>query len=323
MLWLVAQQGVQAHDARPLTVTIEETSPLLYAVRLRAPPTVEPDNQPLLQLPVGCTVPGSGELPVQVRPGRPALVRCDLSLEAALLPVRWPLYNPSLTSVLQFAPRDRSNRVAVFAPDKSALIVPAAPDASRVIGTYLLDGIRHIWNGIDHLLFITGLLLIAGTTRRILLGISGFTLAHSLTLSLAALGVVSPPVAPTEAAIALSIVFLARELLRDSKDTLAWRHPAWVATLFGLLHGFGFAAALQEGGLPPDHVAMALLGFNLGVETGQLAFIAGVLFLARYACRLLPPRLPSSMGIATVGGYIIGVPAMFWLLQRLDWLFKG
>lgn len=317
MLCLVALQAAQAHDARPLTVTIEETSHLLYAVRLRAPPTVEPDNQPLLQLPAGCRIAGSGARPVEVRPGHPALVQCAASLESASLPVRWPLYNPSLTSVLQFVPQDRAARVAVFPPDRSGLIVPTAPDASRVIGTYLLDGMRHIGSGIDHLLFVTGLLLIAGTPRRILLGVSGFTLAHSLTLSLAALGIVSPPVEPTEASIALSIVFLARELLRDRKDTLAWRHPALVATLFGLLHGFGFAAALQEGGLPPDHIAMALLGFNVGVEIGQLLFIAGVLGALHIARPWLTKRLPGRMEIANLGGYGIGIPATFWLLVRL------
>lgn len=321
LLCLVVPQAAQAHDARPLTAVIQETAPLQYSVRLRVPPTVERDNLPSLQLPAGCALQGAAGGVATVHAGLPAFVRCDLSLDGALLAVRWPLYNPSLTSVLRYEPQGSPLRVAVFTPDRLALQVPATPDATTVIRAYLRDGVQHIWSGIDHLLFVAGLLLIAGTRRRILLGVSGFTLAHSVTLTLATLGILSPPVEPTEAAIALSIVFLARELLRDKKDTLAWRHPVAVASVFGLLHGLGFAAALQEDGLPSGHVAAALLSFNLGVEIGQLAFIATALALWGIVRRWRSTKLPEWLTATTVGGYGIGIPAMFWLLQRCAALF--
>lgn len=326
LFWLVVlaagalPHAAVAHDARPLSVVIEETAPQVYAIRLRIPPTVERDNLPVMALPAGCTLSGDATGTALVRAGRESLARCSAGLDGTALPLRWPLYNPSLTSVLQFRPLAHAPRVAVFPPDVDVLKLPATPGPGTVVLTYMADGIRHIWSGIDHLLFVTGLLLLARTPRRILLAVSGFTLAHSVTLSLAALGIVVPPIEPTEAAIALSVVFLARELLREQRDTLAWRYPGLVATSFGLLHGLGFAAGLREGGLPPEHVAAALLSFNLGVEIGQVLFIAAALALVHLGRRWRPATLPGWASTATLGGYAIGVPATFWLLQRMAWV---
>src|SRR5262249_35013809 len=149
---------------------------------------------------------------------------------------------------------------------------------------YLKLGVEHIWQGIDHLLFVTGVLVLARTRRRVVLAITGFTLAHSLTLCASVLGLVRLPVPPVEAAIALSILFLAREIARPDPYGIAHRFPIAVSSIFGLLHGFGFAAALREVGLPPRELALGLLSFNLGVEIGQLAFIAvmvAILFALR------------------------------------------
>ena len=159
--------------------------------------------------------------------------------------------------------------------------IPERTTASGVIGSYIKLGVEHILGGPDHLLFVAGLLLIAGTFRRIVIAVSGFTLAHSMTLSLAALGFIHVPIPPTEAAIALSILFLAREALVNDGKSIAYRFPVVVSVTFGLLHGLGFAAALGEVGLPDREIPLALLFFNVGVEIGQLSFILAVIGIDR------------------------------------------
>ena len=146
-----------------------------------------------------------------------------------------------------------------------------------MVKTYLVFGVEHILSGMDHLLFIACLIFIAGTWRRILVTITGFTIAHSLTLTLSALELIRLPVPPIEATIALSIVFLAREIALDRRDTLTWRYPIAVSAGFGLLHGLGFASALKDIGLPQTEIPAALLAFNVGVEIGQIMFVSSML----------------------------------------------
>jgi hydrogenase/urease accessory protein HupE len=200
--------------------------------------------------------------------------------------------------------------------------VPAEPTALAVARGYFVLGVRHILGGADHLLFVAGLLLLARGLRRIVLAVSGFTLAHSLTLSLAALGVVRVPVPPTEAAVALSVLWLAREALRPEDASLVRRFPLLASVAFGLLHGLGFAAALGEAGLPDREVAWALLSFNLGVEAGQLAFILAAVGAVALAMRAARARLQQPgrwLGAGqAVAAYLIGIPAAFWLLQRMS-----
>ena len=172
---------------------------------------------------------------------------------------------------------DGSTEVARLTPSSPSFVVASVPQTWDVAKTYLVFGIEHILQGIDHLLFVACLILIAGTWRRILITITGFTIAHSITLTLAALELVSLPVPPIEATIALSIVFLAREIAIDRRDTLTWRYPIAVSGSFGLLHGFGFASALGEIGLPQTDIPAALLAFNVGVEIGQILFVATIL----------------------------------------------
>jgi hypothetical protein len=183
-----------------------------------------------------------------------------------------------------------------------------------IAGRYTVLGIEHILLGIDHLLFVLGLMLIVRGPWMLLKTITAFTLAHSVTLALATLGVVDVPSAPVEASIALSIVFVAAEGLRGDRQGLALRQPWLVAFGFGLLHGFGFAGALSELGLPAAEVPMALLFFNVGVEIGQVAFVLLVLAIAYglRRTRVLWPRWT-----AAVPGYAIGSLAMVWLIERV------
>jgi hydrogenase/urease accessory protein HupE len=187
---------------------------------------------------------------------------------------------------------------------------------------YTALGIEHILGGIDHLLFVAGLLILAGSWRRVLAVITGFTLAHSVTLSLSALEVVFIPVPPVEAGIALSIVFLAREIAVPRSEGLARRYPVLVSSSFGLLHGLGFAAALSEIGLQSEELLTSLFTFNIGVEVGQLLVILPPLVLVWAVRRVIPFRHLGAVEqvrpvLARLSSYAIGIPASFWFIQRM------
>ncbi len=208
-------------------------------------------------------------------------------------------------------------------PDQTELIIPEVESFGAVARDYLTLGVKHILEGYDHLLFLVCLMLIAGTGRRILITITGFTIAHSITLALSALGLVRVPVPAVEAAIALSIVFLAVEIVRGDERSLTYRYPIAVAASFGLLHGFGFAAVLGETGLPQTEIPAALLFFNLGVELGQIAFVFAVVLvyqLMRLAGRAIVNRDLSIAGLRplqTPTAYAVGILASFWMVQRV------
>jgi hydrogenase/urease accessory protein HupE len=214
-------------------------------------------------------------------------------------------------------------------PTRTSFVVQAAPAAGDVAATYLRLGIEHILFGYDHLLFVLALVILVREWRRVVLTVTAFTVAHSLTLAAATLGFVSVPGPPIEAAIALSIVLVAVEIVHTRRGTpsAAARRPWLVAFCFGLLHGFGFAGALAEVGLPHHAIPIALLFFNLGVEIGQLAFVAAVL-AAGWACgRILTSRGAPALVQGTanrfdvVAAYAIGTVAAFWLIERTSAFF--
>ncbi|MDA1073374.1 MAG: HupE/UreJ family protein [Proteobacteria bacterium] len=204
-------------------------------------------------------------------------------------------------------------------PTDPSFILPSQPDRLEVVRTYSSFGVEHILLGIDHLLFIFALLLLVKGARRIVATVTAFTVAHSITLAGVTLGWVQMPGPPVEATIALSIAFVAAEILhsRQARPGMTERYPWVVAFTFGLLHGFGFAGALAEVGLPVGEIPLALLFFNLGVEIGQLLFIAGVyagFFLLRHVARLAgASAITWGTGAAA---YTIGCLAMFWVVQR-------
>jgi len=186
--------------------------------------------------------------------------------------------------------------------------------------TYIELGFEHILIGLDHLLFVACLVYISGSRKKLFFTITGFTLAHSMTLFLSANGLVTIPIEPVEAVIALSIIFLAWEIAKNKQQSLSLRYPVLVSSSFGLLHGFGFAAVLSDIGLPETEKLMALLSFNIGVELGQLAFVSALFILVKLASFVyqwlqdkpltLPMlRLPIS--------YLCGITATFWFIERL------
>ena len=223
----------------------------------------------------------------------------------------------TLTDVLlrlQFADGRAYSRL--IRPDQPGFTVPEKETRWGVSLDYSTLGIEHILAGADHLLFVLALLLLTRGRRQLVLTITAFTVAHSLTLSLAVLGLVRVPTAPVEAVISLSILFLAVELIRgrDGHEGLAQKKPWLVSFSFGLLHGFGFAGALSQVGLPQTEIPSALLFFNIGVELGQLLFVFAALGLFRLLTRIKSvwPTWPRTSLV-----YAIGSLSVFWLIQRV------
>lgn len=223
----------------------------------------------------------------------------------------------TLTDVLARVIRpDGAAQVARLTPATPSFVVEATPDAFAVVRSYLLFGFAHILAGFDHLLFVLALLILVPGTRVLIWTITAFTVAHSITLAAATLGFVNFPQPPVEAVIALSIVFVASEIIHVSQGRpgLTQRKPWIVAFTFGLLHGLGFAGALTEVGLPEQAIPLALLFFNVGVELGQLAFVAAVL-LSIALTKLVLRGTPKWTPVATA--YAIGVVASYWTIERV------
>ena len=195
-------------------------------------------------------------------------------------------------------------------------------DSPRGAWSYLYLGIEHILLGVDHLLFVLGLLLIVQNRWMLVKTVTAFTVAHSITLAVATLGIAHVAPAPLNASIALSILFLGPEIVRRWRGETSFtiRHPWIVAFAFGLLHGFGFASGLAQLGLPEDQIPLALLLFNVGVEIGQLGFVLGILLLER-AFRLLEFHWPKL--IERLPGYLVGTLGAFWTIQRVFILLRG
>ena len=212
--------------------------------------------------------------------------------------------------------RDGTTEVARLTPDSPTIVIVGAQSRFDVAKTYLLLGIDHILTGFDHLLFVLALMLLIRAPGMLVKTITAFTIAHSFTLAGASLGYFNLPQKPVEAAIALSIAFVASELtkIKAGEQRLSQAYPWVVAFAFGLLHGFGFSGALKETGLPQLDIPLALLMCNAGVEAGQLLFVATILVAVRSALMLVTlPVVPTRLAAA----YVIGTTSMVWLVTRV------
>ena len=306
-----------AHEVRPAYLELKETAPGIFEVLFKTP--MRGDAR--LALDVGFSGRVERVTPVISRVTDNAMVQTWRL--AAYEPlggqeVRIEGLASTMTDALvrmNFA--DGGEWIWRLTPGAPGARIPAGQSGWAVATTYLKLGVEHILLGFDHLLFVLALILIAPNTRQLVMAITAFTVAHSITLAAAALGFVNVPPPPVEAAIALSIAFVALEIVRarDGEPGIAARAPWVVAFAFGLLHGFGFAGALSEIGLPAAHIPAALLFFNVGVEAGQLLFVAVVLGLAAIfrPKRKLLPRWAS-----LAPPYLIGSLAMFWVIQRVS-----
>lgn len=305
---------VEAHELRPGYLEISETMPAVYDVVWKAPILV---GRPLAVEPVfpeDCTTSGHGERANEAG----ALISsttlsCDTPLQGHRIELKG--LDATLTDVLvRVKSADGTMQALRATPDAPMIELPADVSIRNVAWTYFVLGVEHILGGIDHLLFVLALVLLITSVRRLIETITAFTIAHSITLIGASLGWVSLPASPVEAVIALSIVFLANEVACKQRGTtrLSQRRPWIVAFAFGLLHGFGFAGALAEIGLPEGEIPMALFTFNLGVEAGQLAFLAAVLVVLGVIARL---RLREWLD--AYASYAIGITASVWLIERV------
>lgn len=218
-----------------------------------------------------------------------------------------------VSAMVMVSLRDGRQYQQLLSAEQSEFVIPAESSAGDVVGDYTFLGIEHIWGGIDHLLFVFGLLLLVGVGICLLWTITAFTVGHSITLSLVTLGFFDYPVALVEFAIALSIFVLAVELTRNGRNDLFWRNPWWLTGGFGLLHGMGFAGALAETGLPQDNIPLALLFFNIGIEIGQIVFILAILALW-YVVR--KPITPWQDKLRWVPVYVLGGLSALWCIER-------
>lgn len=315
-----------AHDARPLSVVATERESGQVELAWRAPGSVALDNAPAVALSGQCALVGGQDLAARRLEGR-ALYACAPGLKDATFEFAYPLYNPSIATLVRIARASGEISTEILGPEVTSWAAPAPSTFAGVAGNYLRLGVKHILIGLDHILFLLGLIVLARTPLRIVATVTGFTIAHSLTLALVALGVLRVSVPAVEAAIALSIVFVAAEIARRDPTTLAARFPVIVAAAFGLLHGAGFAAVLGEIGLPSTERVSALFFFNVGVEAGQIFLIAAVfagLALWRAARRRIRASLalpPLPLPAEELAGLGLGVAAAYWFFERAAAVF--
>jgi hydrogenase/urease accessory protein HupE len=307
-----------AHDARPAYLEIRQTSAQRYELIWRTPVLSGMRLPVVLSLPEGVhnvTEPRTQELSDSLIERR--VVEAPDGLAGKR--IEFTGLQGTITDVLVRAQlHDGEHTTTLVHPSQPWVEIAARSGPLAVAGAFLLHGIEHILLGYDHLLFVLALVLIVRSTRVLVWTITSFTLAHSITLALATLGVVHVPGPPVEATIALSILLLACEIvrLRRGQPSLTARWPWVVAFSFGLLHGFGFAGALSQIGLPQGDIPLALFAFNVGVEVGQLMFIAAVLTVIAAAKRLaLPLWVTRNAYPATTAA--IGSLAAFWLIERV------
>jgi len=325
LLLLVVASVSHAHDARPNYVQVTETAPNTYSVMWKVPASVPGASLPYPTFPEDCVA----DRQVAWREAGAEFVgqqvfACDNGLSGRAIGIRFPVVNPSLSTLYKVRFANGEEHVKILKPGQDEWVVPDAESRLGVAKEYTLLGVEHIWAGIDHLLFVACLLFVAGTPRRLLITITGFTVAHSITLALSTLDLLRIPTPPVEAAIALSVVFLAWEIAKQDDASLAYRFPVAVSASFGLLHGFGFAAVLRDIGMPQTELPTALLFFNVGVEIGQILFVLA-LVAAFFVLRPALTRLLKSPGdsvthwesLTVPASYVIGSIASYWMIDRI------
>jgi len=323
-LAVLAAPPLAAHELQPGFLELRESTPGAYEVLWKLPSLGSTDiSMPIVPVfPERCRQIGNAR---SNRAGTAwiysARIECTGSLAGETVAIEG--LDAFATDVLvRVQHADGAVETHVLKPVQPSVTLRSAGDKRRGASAYLYLGIEHILLGVDHLLFLLGLLLIVRDRWMLVKTVTAFTLAHSITLAIATLGVAQVPAAALNASIALSILFLGPEIVRRWRGQTSFtiRHPWVVAFAFGLLHGFGFASGLAQLGLPRAEIPLALLLFNVGVEIGQLAFVLLVLLLER-AFRVLEIRWP--ILIERLPGYLVGTLGAFWTIQRIAILLRA
>jgi len=304
-----------AHAVRPGYLELRETAPGVFRVLWKKPARGDLILKIDPVFPIGCVMTGIGS---EVIRGGAYVARGTLECEDGLTggTVEIAGLETTLTDVLvRVYYMNGLQETHLVQPNATSVVIGGPGSVAQRIGAYTRLGVGHIALGVDHLLFVLGLLLIVSSPMMLLKTITAFTLAHSVTLGIATFGFASVPALPLNAVIALSILFLGPEIVRvwRGESSFTIRHPWVVAFAFGLLHGFGFASGLTAMGLPQDEIPLALLFFNVGVELGQIAFVLLMLALAR-SFRTLEIRWPRWAEL--LPGYVVGTLGALWFIER-------
>lgn len=325
-LWLVIFSSLFtqsiAHELQPSSFEVRQLTSDRYEVIWRAPIYYNKPHPAKLVLPTTWKTVGT---PTVKQLPDSALHRRVVDIQNGDIDgsiIRFDGLESTITDVFaRFTWLDGTSTTAMARASHPFLEVVAQRSSWQVAGDYTLLGSEHILEGFDHLTFVFALLLIVSGTRRLIITVTSFTLAHSITLAAATMGVMWIPGPPVEATIALSILFLASELMKVNKGqpSLTAQYPWIIAFVFGLLHGFGFAGALSDVGLPQNEVTLALLMFNVGVELGQLFFIAVILFMIMILRRI---RESWPKWVYHIPAYAIGSIAAFWLIERVTGFYS-
>jgi hypothetical protein len=323
VLLITCAPGAFAHEVRPAYLDLRQTGSDTYDALWKVPGLGENLRLGLyVEFPDGCTnlTQPRGSMANSAYTER-WTVKCANGLSGT---IHIAGLSATGTDVLvRLEHLNGSAQVTRLAPSSPSFVVAAAADAMDVVRTYTVLGVEHILSGIDHLLFVLALLIITRGGWKMIKTVTAFTVSHSITLTLATLGYIHIPQRPVEATIALSIVFVAMEILRERQGRagITARAPWLVALTFGLMHGLGFASGLSEAGLPTAHIPTALLFFSIGVEAGHFLFIGFVLSLMAVLRRAASKALPASQQrpaiIHVLPAYAIGSVAMFWVIQRI------
>jgi len=322
-----------AHEGRPVYIELFELDNNVYELSWKIPPVLSSEDLPVLRLRGEHCRKESEQLSngllgkkryVCLSPSSQKSLVKDASQSELAVDIIYPFINPALSSLLVFTTHSGDVRQIYSSPEVTYIKVPGDSNYLSIAKQYILGGIEHILIGYDHLLFVFCLLGLIRSRRDLFLTISGFTLAHSVTLILASFNYISINILLIETLIALSITVLAAEVIKglvfSQNHSLAWRYPIFASSILGLLHGFGFASVLADLGLPSDLKISALLFFNIGIEIGQLVFVICVVIISQVILRFFKEsnRENTQKKILVSSTFIIGVVSAYWTLTRLN-----
>lgn len=306
-----------AHEARPMTVHVTEQAEGELTVDWRVPVSELLMEPPSVWIEGPCE---ASDAVISIGQGVATFYKqaytCTGPIAGATVHLDFGPINPGVFTLIRVQLQSGENHTALVPPGETEYIIPEAEDRWGIARDYTVMGILHIWEGVDHLLFVLCLLFIARTFKRTVTTITGFTIAHSITLVATTLGWVHLPVPAVEASIALSVAVVAAEIARGRYNTLTYRYPVTVSSTFGLLHGFGFASVLREIGLPQTELPMALLTFNIGVEIGQIVFVAALFILLIIVTRITNAK-DGHIPLERTAAYIAGSIAAYWTIERI------
>ena len=310
--------SLNADEVRPCYLELTEKTANNFSVVFKVPAKGDKKLSLKVVLPKSCKI--SSPLYTQFRKNvytEKYTIGCQNSLAENSISIEG-LQNTRTDLLLRLEFLDKTSQSTLLTPSKNNYKVQKSASSLQVVETYTWLGITHILLGFDHLMFVFALLLIVDSMRKLLFTITAFTLAHSITLAGSSLGLLYLPQKPVEAVIALSILFLAVEIVNEKKGIrgITSQYPWIVAFIFGLLHGFGFAGALAEIGLPENAITLALIFFNVGVELGQLFFVASVTFISILLVRFITENIQIFTKQIIV--YLIGITSTFWLIERVS-----